>query len=274
MQKGLVCILCIIGFTLNWISPSYTQETITICGTGDSQELLRLLAIKFEQLNPDVRVVVPDSIGSSGGIKATAKGKCDLGRVARTLKENEVDYGLFVMFFAKSPVVFFANDHLDSIPSLSTNQILDIYSGKTGLWQDIGAATGNIYVANREPGDSSRSVIEKHLPGFKALATFAGKTVYTTPETVETVLNYDGTIGYTSLSALIGRDNCHIFQINGIQPDISSVSDDSYTLVSPLGLVWRQDAAAPALKFIDFLSTERAQKIMISSGTFPVSQKK
>jgi len=57
-------------------------------------------------------------------------------------------------------------------------------------------------------------------------------------------------------------------------PAVAGAVIISVTLVPPLGLVWRQDAAAPALKFIDFLSTERAQKIMISSGTFPVSQKK
>jgi len=58
------------------------EETVVVCGTGDSQSLLRRLATEFERKNPGIKIEVPESIGSSGGIKATAKGECDIGRVA------------------------------------------------------------------------------------------------------------------------------------------------------------------------------------------------
>ena len=157
---------------------------------------------------------MPDTIGSSGGIKATTKGKCDLGRIARPLKKKEQKYGLSVLFFAKSPVVFFGNHSLANIPSLTSEQIVDIYRGNTILWQDVGELTGRIYVAGRECGDSSRNILEKKLSGFKEIEDYAGKILYTTPETVETVLHHDNSIGYTPLSALIGRENVHIFHIN------------------------------------------------------------
>jgi phosphate transport system substrate-binding protein len=273
MQKKLFSSLLFLVLILASASYAAAREKITICGTGDSQELLRLLAAEFGKHHPDIQVAVPDSIGSSGGIKATAKGKCDLGRVARPLKEKEKKYRLFSMFFAKSPVVFFGNSSLKNISSLTAKQVIDIYSGNTILWQDVSEITGKIYVANREAGDSSRSVIEKHIPAFKAIKQFAGETLYSTPETVETVLSHDHTIGYTALSALIGRDNSHIFHFNGIRPDESSVSDGSYPLVSTYGLVWRQDISPPAVKFIDFLSTPEARKVILTSGTYLASQK-
>lgn len=273
MRKRLLPIFLILGFILAGVPYSFAEEKIIICGTGDSQELLRVLAAEFEKQNPGIQVIVPVSIGSSGGIKATAKGKCDVGRVARPLKEKEKKHGLFSMFFAKSPVVFFSNSSLKNIPSLTADQIVDIYSGKIILWQDIGEVAGKIYVANREAGDSSRSVIEKSLPDFKTIEEYAGETLYTTPETVKTVLDHDRTIGYTPLAALIDAENYHIFHYNGVQPDKSSISNNSYPLTTPLGLVWRQDISPHAVAFIDFLSTSKAKKIMIGSGTFPVSGK-
>ena len=68
---------------------SFAEDKITISGTGDSQNLLRVLAQHFESAHQGTRIDVPDSTGSGGGVKATAMGKCNLGRVARPIKENE-----------------------------------------------------------------------------------------------------------------------------------------------------------------------------------------
>ncbi|MBC8317551.1 MAG: substrate-binding domain-containing protein [Desulfobulbaceae bacterium] len=272
MTRKLLLLLISIGIVYH--APCYAAaEKITICGTGDSQELLRLLASEFEKQNPDITIEVPDSIGSSGGIKATARGKCDMGRIARPLKEKEKKYGLSSLFFARSPVVFFANNSLKSIPSLSSEQIVNIYNGTTILWQDIADLNGHIYVADRECGDSSRSAIEKTLAGFKEIKNKTGEVLYTTPEAIETVLGHDHTIGYSPLSALVGRENVHIFQINAINPDQVSVSNGDYPLVTPLGLVWKENISAQAMQFIDFLSKSDAVNIIIKAGSFPVPVK-
>ena len=67
---------------------------MSLCGTGDSQELLRTLGAAFEKANPGVSIVVPDSVGSDGGIKAAAAGECDFGRVARPLTDQEKELKL------------------------------------------------------------------------------------------------------------------------------------------------------------------------------------
>jgi len=273
MTKNILFVLLGCGFFFSLATHSIAAEKITVCGTGDSQALLRLLAAAFEKDNPGIAVEVPNSIGSSGGIKATFKGKCDLGRIARPLKKKEKRYELSWLFFARSPVVFFANRSLTNIPSLTSEQIVNIYSGKTILWQDVGNLTGRIFVAGRECGDSSRSIIEKNLTGFKEIQDYTGKTLYTTPETVETVLQNDNTIGYSSLSALLGRENAHIFHIDNIAPDHSSVTEETYDLTTPFSLVWRKDVSEQALQFIDFLDSPEAVNIIIKNGAFPVSIK-
>jgi phosphate transport system substrate-binding protein len=270
MIKNILLTLLGCGILFSMSTHSIAAEKITICGTGDSQALLRLLAAAFEKDNAGTNVEVPDSIGSSGGIKATFKGKCDLGRIARPLKKKEEKYELSWLFFAKSPIVFFANLSLTNIPSLTSKQIVSIYSGQTILWQDIGNLSGRIYVASRECGDSSRSGVEKNLSGFKEIQNYAGKILYTTPETVKTVLQNNNTIGYSPLSALLGRENVHIFHIDNVVPDQSSVTDGSYDLITPLGLVWRKGVSEHALQFINFLGSPEAVNIIIDAGAFPV----
>ena len=60
---------------LLFVAPlAMAQNRIVIDGTGDSQQLLRILAKAFEQANPGTEVVVPDSVGSSGGVRSLLKG--------------------------------------------------------------------------------------------------------------------------------------------------------------------------------------------------------
>jgi len=76
--------------------------------------------------------------------------------------------GLNYMAFAKSPVVFVANMDAENIKSLSIKQITDIYTGKVSYWSELGPdiALGELYPIIREAGDSSLSILAKHIPVF------------------------------------------------------------------------------------------------------------
>lgn len=245
-------------------------DKITVCGTGDSQELLRVLARVFEASHSGTTIEVPDSIGSSGGIRATADGKCDLGRVARPLKEKERKYNLHYRLFAVSPVVIVASAGIDGVSNLSSVQVVKIFSGKITSWSTLGGPNTKIYVANREAGDSSRSVLEKNMPGFKKIVNFTGKTIYSTPETVEILSKYNNTIGYSSLAAIKGT-TLRIMKIDGIYPSVHAVRSGRYKLATPLGLVWREGLKGLAKDFVEYLDSVEAKKIMLERGAVPRS---
>ena len=99
MKKTIMILsaVCLVAFGMYGISAA--TEKIVIAGTGDSQSLLRVLAGDFEKSHPGTAIEIPDSIGSGGGIKATAMGKCDLGREARGIKDKEKKYGLKYRLF-------------------------------------------------------------------------------------------------------------------------------------------------------------------------------
>ncbi|MEN8256983.1 MAG: substrate-binding domain-containing protein [Thermodesulfobacteriota bacterium] len=249
-------------------------QVIKICGSGDSQVLLRNLGQAYEKLHPGIRVQVPDSIGSSGGVKATAGGQCDLGRTARPLKKKEKRFNLIYKVFARSPVVFVVSANLESVRNLTSQQVVSIFAGKIRSWQDIGGPSGKIYVANREKGDSSRTIIEKHLIDFALIEKPVGATIYSTPETMHIIATHDNTIAYGPLAAVKTEKGVRVLAYEGVIPDIEALGAKEYPLFSEFGLVWRQDVSALALNFVKFLDTHEARKIIYGYGAAPVVPEK
>jgi phosphate transport system substrate-binding protein len=273
-MRLLIIVSSIVFIFLSLHEVFANDKQITICGTGDSQELLRQLASAFSGQYPDTSIVVPDSIGSSGGIKMTALGKCDLGRVARPLKEREFRYNLSYKIFAYSPVVFFTNANVRRIEEITTEQASGIFSGKLSNWRDIGGSNAPIYVAHREKGDSSRRVLEQNIPAFATMTQQAGATLYSTQEIVDTVTEHPGTIGYTSFSAIKKNDQIKVLAFSGIRPEITTLSGSPYPLLSPFALVWRDKPAPVAQQFLHFLATPAAHAIINKYGAIPAEGEK
>lgn len=262
---------CLLIFVINRFS--LAAEKITISGTGDSQALLRILAAKFEKEHPGAVIEIPDSIGSSGGIKAVAEGRSVLGRVARPIKDKEKAYNLNYKVFAYSPVVFTVNPGVRGVDSLSFEQIVDIFSGKLTSWSELGGSKKKIYVAQREEGDSSRSAIEENIPGWKGIKLYSGEIIYNTPELISVIAKYDGTIGYAPLS-MAGSAELILLKINGVYPSLENIKDGSYKLKTPFALIWKGELKGLAKEFFDFILSPQGQKIIAENGAVPISWSK
>lgn len=164
----------------------FAAEKIVIEGSGDNQKLLRILADAFEKKHPGKIIEIPESIGSSGGIKALANGKCDLARIARPLKNSEQGLGLTSKVFASTPLVFVTGNNEAGIDNLNSEQIVNIFSGKFDSWSRLGGNDIKFLVLNREKGDSSRRILEENIPGFKEADTMCGEIIHSTPDLIKT----------------------------------------------------------------------------------------
>lgn len=247
--------------------------SLVIPGSGDSQELLEVLAHEFMKSHPGEQVDIPESIGSSGGIRSVMVGSARIARVARSLKPAERAAGLQSLVFAQSPVVVAANLPVPCLTNLTGDQLVAIYSGTVSDWQELGSCSAHpIYVANREPGDSSRTVIEQYLPRFKAITEPTGKTVYSTPETVAVLSRYPYTIAYVPLAAL-RSSSATVFSLDGVSPTQEQVRKGSYPLVVNLGLVWKGALPPQARNFIDYLYSPMGQRLIRDQGLVPTTQR-
>ena len=228
---------------------------IVVSGTGDSQELLLAIANAMMAKVSGVQIEVPESIGSTAGIKAVIAGKADIARVARPLKEHEKELGLIQQVFANTPVVFATHPDVNGIDNITTEQILGIYSGKITDWSQLGAKPGKIYPLTREQGDSALRVLNEMLPGFADVNNPNAKVMYLTPETVAALQGHKQTISFVPLSAVVNT-NLKILKVNGIEPSIEKVLSGEYKYLIPLGVVYKGQPQGFTKEFIKFLYSE------------------
>lgn len=250
----------------------FAGEKIIIGGTGDSQELLRLLALAFKKKSGGGEIEVPDSIGSSGGIKALLAGKIDMARVARRLTKEEEKLGLVYLPLAQNPVVFVLHPDIADIDNITTAQIIGIYSGQITSWNqlDSNLKPGRLYPVTRESGDSSRTVLNENLTGFKDIKVKepVAKIVYSTPKTVEVLARYKATVGFLPMSAATGT-NLRVLKLDGIYPTAENVRSGRYTLAGDNGLVYKGKLDGLGKRFVDFIHNETGRRIIIESGAIP-----
>lgn len=263
--------LCFCGFIVLLGTPvNATADTIRIEGTGDSQRLLRKLAEAFQQQHKDFHILVPNSVGSDGGIKLLLAGHTDLARLARPLTQQEQAEGLQQQVFAYSPIVFVANLPSPCLQNISADEAVAIFQGKINSWSQLGSCPDHkISIANREAGDSSRSVLEEKIPALKAISQPVGRTLYSTPETYATLNHYLYSFGYLPKSQ-VKKGALTILDFDNFAASSDSVQQGRYPLAVSLGIVWKGELTGIAKQFVTFLSSSAARQIMQEMSAIPI----
>lgn len=251
-----------------------TAATLTIPGTGSCETVLKSVAAVYTASHPWMQVVIPPSIHSGGGIREVIDGKADLARVARRLLPGEEGKGLMLRVFAKDAVVFAVGAGVQ-VRNLTIQQIADIFSGKVGTWEELGAGKGLIRVLLREPGDSSLQVIRAKYPKIRDLRfTDRGKVTYHDWEMAEMLQKYRGAIGFLTLSSLNAASSLvSPVGIDGIGPTKENVNTGRYPLVVEYSLAYREGDLPPeARDFVNFLFSEAGRNTLSGHGLVPVAR--
>ncbi len=238
------------------------KEKIIVGGTGACQDLVRALAKAFMAEN-DGTVEVPDSIGSSGGIKAAGKDAINIGRVARKLKDSEKGYNLNYKEFALSPVVFGTKSDV-GVTNLSSLEINKIYSGEIKNWKEVGGKDLKIYVIGREKGDSSLDEILKSLKGFDKVK-FPENVIIALKDQdmIDKIKGKDGTIGFGTLSNF-KSSNLKLFSIDKVSPTIQNVQNNRYKVYSTFAFVYK-NLSGLSKNFVNYVFSSKGKKIINSN---------
>lgn len=246
------------------ISGVVLAEDITIVGTGSGMSLLQSVGEIFTQKNPDTKIIVPESIGSSGGIKSVGADKYKIGRVSREIKDTEKHYDLKYLPFAKLPIVFFVNKKV-GIKELTPRQICDIYNGKITNWKDLGGADESIRLIRREDGDSALQALIASFPGFREVKLAEkSKITYTDQETVLLAEQKESTIAFAPYSNLLNRD------VTVLSTGEKKPADADYPYFSVLALIFKEANNTGSIKkFVDFVKSPDVQDAIKKSGGLP-----
>jgi len=233
---------------------------VVIPGTGDGVAILKAIGAAFTAAHPEMPVSIPDSIGSSGGIKAVGAGEAVMARVARDIKEKERGLGLTQTPFARIPAVFFVHPGV-RVSMLKAEQVAAIYAGTITNWRQLGGDDAAIVVVAREENDSTLGVLRSSMSAFAELKITPTALVETkTPLMVERVESTPNAIGFGPYD-VASKNAVKVVGLDGVMPLMAN-----YPCVTTLSLVYKQETlSGPYAAFLQF-ATSPAAMLPISVG--------
>lgn len=269
---GLGALLVLMGAPLIQPAPARGGETpsrpLTFAGSGTNLPITRLLVEAFGRVRPGIRIEVPASIGSLGGIRAAADGAVALGLISRPLKAEEKGLGLTVLPYARTAIVIGVHPTVAD-DGITFAELVQIYQGTKTRWKD----GREIIVLTREPGDSSIEVLAREIPGFKEVYDESQRvrrwlTLFTDQEMLAALVKTPQAIGLADLGAITsGRLPVKALKVNGLPPTPDTVLEGRYPLVKTLAFVYRSDRLpAEARAFLEFVRSREGEKILKANG--------
>jgi len=270
-SRGLLpCLL--IGLLL--MAAAAAAETFEIPGSGNPEYALGRLADAFNAAQKEHVASVPYSTGTAGGIRAIEEKTASLARVGRPLKEEEKARGLIYVSLGRDPVIF-AGGADATAKSITSAQILGVFSGRITDWKELGGKPGHIRAIGREQTDASRQAVSRYLPEFQDLVfPDSVKMVHLDPQLIELMDRYPTSLGFLNGSALKACATKIVpLALNGIEPTTTNMENGSYPIWLEFGLIYKTGSLSPGGKaFIDFTTSPAGATILRNLGVLPAVQ--
>lgn len=228
--------------------------TVTASGSSALLPLAQAAADKFMESNPDL-VITVNGGGSGEGLKQVADGSVDIGNsdvsaeekldadVAKTLTDHEV------AIVAMAPVV---NKDL-GITSLTTDQLVSIFTGKVTNWKDVGGPDEEILLVTRPSSSGTRATFKKWALNGEEEASNEALETDDSGTLVQTVSTNKGAIGYVALSYLVNNTNVQAVAIDGVEPTLENAYSGEYKVWSYEHMYTNGEGSKEAQAFIEYM---------------------
>ncbi len=247
--------------------PDAIAATVRVSGTGGAVATFHLLAEAFRKVRPDIDVVIVPGMGSSGGIRAAAAGKLDIGLSARPLRNGERSPEIVARVYARTPFVFVVNDGV-RIDGLTLAEVTDIYAGRTTRWKD----GRRIRLVLRPPTDTDISTLKGISPQMDAAVTSAlrreGMMVgMNDQDAADAIERTPGAFGAVSLSLVLSeKRTLRVLALDGMAPDVRALKEGSSPYFKTFYLVTKRSPPPAARDFLEFVRSPAGAAILLKHG--------
>ncbi len=216
--------------------------------------------------NPDIRITIAGG-GSGVGIKQVGEGLIDIGNAGRKATEKEVaSYNLHMVKWAIDGVGVVVNPK-NSVTSLTTGQLQDIFSGKTINWKELGGEDREINLYDRDAASGTRAVFWKKA--LKKAEVSKKANVVVSNGAMKTAIAGDPYgIGYVS----VGHFDMTVAPIalDGVVPNLETVKNGTYWVARGLYSLTKGEPTGLGKLFLDFLLSPTGQQIATDKGFISV----
>lgn len=237
---------------------------ITEAGSTTVQPVAESLAAAFMEMYPDVTVVIQGG-GSSTGVKSAAEGTVDIGAASRELKESEI--GTVVEHVLARDGIAIVVHASQTVSALTSEQVMQIFSGEITNWSEVGGADETINVVAREEGSGTRAAFEEMVMG-DALITATAILQPSNGALRTTVAGDENSIGFLSFGYI--DDSITALSIDGVAGTVENAKNGTYPIVRPLLFLTKGEPEGIVKAFIDFCLSSEGQAI-VAEDYIPVN---
>ena len=228
---------------------------------------MELLGQAYAKAQPDAKITVLPSIGSSGGIKALLAGAIQIAVSSRPLSEAESRAGAVAVEYGRTPFVF-ATAASSKVTGITTQNLLDFYAGKVDQWPD----GSKVRLVLRPIGDSDNDTIKSLSPAMREAMSAAERRkgmvfTVTDQETASSIENITGAMGPSTLALLLSeKRTLKALALDGVVPGAQTIANGSYPLYKPLLMVSGPKTPPEAQAFITFVRSAAGREILQQTG--------
>ena len=250
-------------------SAAAVSGSISIDGSSALYPLVKDAAGKFKTANPDASITL-NAGGSGTGLKDAAAGTVDIGmsdvfadeKLTADQAKTLVDHQVCVITMA--PIV--STDVAEKVTSLTTDQLVGIFTAKTKNWKDVGGPDEAITLVTRPSTSGTRALFKSYA--LKGAEEASNKSLETDDSgtLLQTVSSHKGAIGYVALSYLVNNTSVKTVAIDGVQPTLENTYAGKYNVWGYEHMYTKGEASGVAKALIDYMQTDEYGKDMESMG--------
>jgi len=261
-----LAVMPLAGCGRNGGAASKTQLNVT--GSTTILPIAEIAGEDFQTAHPAVRVLV-SGVGSSAGIEAVTNGTAEIGTSSRELKPEEASLGLVDTKIARDAIAVIVNP-ANTVTSLTTSQVADIFAGKIVNWSQLGGRDLPIGLVNRDEASGTRDafskLVLKDLDFDPTAAVLPG-----TGQVRSVVAQSESAIGYISLGFV--DKTVKALVIDTVTPSEKTVADGSYPLSRVLHFFTKGAPTGLAKEYIDFVLSAKVQDTVVrDAGFLPIAE--
>lgn len=175
---------------------------------------------------------------------------------------------------AKEAFVFIVNRE-NPLNGLSTQQIRDVYSGRTTQWSELGVdSLGEIIAYQRPDGSGSQTALERLMEGDELMEAPTDYVAWDMGAILDRVeyRNFPNAIGYSFLFYVTGliQADVKLLAIDGVSPSQENIASGRYPLTTQIYAVTRKGDENPnTAAFLEWVQSAQAATLIQASGYVP-----
>lgn len=230
-----------------------------------------MLSKAFNEHYPDSQFNILPSIGSGGAVRGAVSGRIDIGLMARPLKDKEKQYGMNVVHYADTALVFVVSKG-HRVKNIDISMLKALYRGE-------GTVHG-LKLILRPKLDSDTLLLEAQLSDLRPVLASAyqrkGVPVGMTDQsTIGLLLRSRDAISTSTLSLIVSEKHpVQMLDLNGVSPSLENLSNGSYPLQKSLYMVHDGQLTDREHQFVEFVFSLQGKEILIRTGHVPVAMDK